>query len=265
MKTAAVKDTVSALDRGLALMQCFDEGQSALGPTDLARLTGIPRPSVTRLAATLVAHRWLRASPDGERFMLGAGVVSLANTFLAGLDVRAAARGPMQALAEQTGGSVYLALRDGLEMVIVEACRPRTTMLAARLDVGSRVPMVNSALGRAWLGAADAAARVEVLAELRRANKRDWPTLEAGLNHAMAERGKRGGLCVSAGEFHREINSVSVAWIDARGEILAFNCGGAAFAFPEARLRDEVGPALRTMVGTLAGELGGRLAVPDMP
>ena len=258
---AATKDTVSALDRGLALLQCFGADQSALGPTDLARLTGIPRPSVTRLAATLVAHRWLRASPDGERFMLGAGVVSLAQTFLAGLDVRATARGPMQQLAERTGGSVYLAMRDGLEMVIVEACRPRSTMLAARLDVGSRVPMPNSALGRAWLGAVDDATRDSVLDELERLHKRDWATLGAGLDRALAQR-RRTGLTLSAGEFHREINSVSVAWVDPRGETLAFNCGGAAFVFPDARLRNEVGPALIAMVKALAADLGGRAAVP---
>ena len=82
--------TVSALDRGLALLQCFGDGHPVLGPTDLARLTGIPRPSVTRLAATLVAHRWLRPEPGGERYMLGAGVVALAQVFLSGLDVRAA-------------------------------------------------------------------------------------------------------------------------------------------------------------------------------
>jgi IclR family transcriptional regulator, positive regulator for flagellar biogenesis len=262
MKGAA-KDTVSALDRGLALLQCFGDGQSALGPTELARITGIPRPSVTRLAATLVAHRWLRPEPGGERYMLGAGVVSLAQTFLAGLDVRAAARGPMQALADRSGGSVYLALRDGLEMVIVEACRPRSTMLAARLDVGSRVPMPNSALGRAWLGAVDVESRVALLAGLRRANRRDWPALEGGLNRALAERQRNGGLSLSVGEFHREINSVSVGWIDPRGETLAFNCGGAAFDFPEARLRNQVGPALLAMAKALADALGGRVAVPE--
>ena len=110
-------DTVSAPDRGLALLQCFNDGQRFLGRIELSRLTGIPRPSVTRLAATLVANRWLQPEPGGKRYMLGAAVVSLAQVFLSGLDVRAAARGPMQALAERTGGSVYLAVRDGLEMV----------------------------------------------------------------------------------------------------------------------------------------------------
>ena len=131
-------DTVSALDRGLSLLTCFEKGQLALSATELSRLSDIPRPSVIRLAATLVAHRWLAQDAGGERYRLGAGVVSLARAFLAGLDIRAAARAPMQALAEATGGSVYLAVRDGLEMVLIEACRARSTMVSARLDGGSR-------------------------------------------------------------------------------------------------------------------------------
>jgi DNA-binding IclR family transcriptional regulator len=224
-------------------------------------MTGIPRPSVIRLAATLVAHRWLRGEPGGEGFTLGAGVVSLAQTFLAGLDLRAAARAPMQALAERTGGSVYLAVRDGLEMVIVEACRPRSAMIAARLDVGSRAPLPNSALGRATLGGLDEATRASLIESLRLARGSDWPALEAGLRRALEECA-RSGWCLSAGEFHREINSVAVAFRDARGEVMAFNCGGPAFFFPEDRLRDEVAPALAEMVRGLCAEVGGKIGTP---
>lgn len=255
-------DTVGALDRGLALMQCFDETRRALGPSELARLTGIPRPSVIRLAATLVAHRWLQLEPGGERYMLGAGVVSLAQTFLAGLDVRAIARPRMQALADRFGGSVYLALRDGLDLVLVEACRARAAMLAARLDVGSRVPLANSALGRAYLGALPEPERAPLLESLRLARGSEWPGLASGLAQALAEHEAR-GWCLSVGAFHREINSASVALAGPRGETMAFNCGGPAFLFTEERLRDEVAPALAAMVQEVAAAIGGRAVLPE--
>jgi IclR family transcriptional regulator, positive regulator for flagellar biogenesis len=254
-------DTVSALDRGLALLNCFRDGQRALSATELARLAGIPRPTVIRLAATLVAHRWLQIEPGGDRYMLGAGVVSLAQTFLSGLDVRAVARAPMQALAEQSRGSVYLAVRDGLEMVLIEACRAQSTMLSARLDVGSRIPLANSALGRAYLGALEDAARAPLLDGLRALHGNDWPTVEPGLRKALGECA-RTGLCVSAGEFHREINSVSVALRGPRAEVLTFNCGGPAFAFSEKRLRNEIAPALVQMARQIAQDIGGVVALP---
>ena len=255
-------DTVSALDRGLALMQCFSDTRRALGPTELSRLTGIPRPSVIRLAATLVGHRWLQPEPGGDRYMLGAGVVSLAQVFLSGLDVRAASRPAMQAMADRFAGSVYLAVRDGLELVLVEACRARSAMLATRLDVGSRVPLPNSALGRAYLGALDEAARESLIESLRLSRGSDWPALEAGLRAALADYARH-GWCLSAGTFHREINSVSVALTGPGGEVMAFNCGGPAFHFTEEHLRRDVAPALLDLVRAVAGAIGGRVAVPQ--
>lgn len=255
-------DTVSALDRGLALMQCFNDTRRVLGPTELSRLTGIPRPSVIRLATTLVGHRWLQPEPGGDRYMLGAGVVSLAQVFLSGLDVRAVARPGMQALADRFGGSVYLAVRDGLELVLVEACRARSAMLASRLDVGSRVPLPNSALGRAYLGTLDEGERESLIESLRLTRGSDWAALEAGLRPALAEHARH-GWCLSQGSFHREINSASVALIAPRGEVMALNCGGPAFLFSQERLLDEVAPSLLALAQEIAQAIGGRAAVPE--
>jgi DNA-binding IclR family transcriptional regulator len=167
----------------------------------------------------------------------------------------------MQALAELTGGSVYLALRDGLEMVLIEACRARSTMLTARLDVGSRVPLPNSALGRAYLGALDADGRARLLESLRLSRGGDWPALEQGLKDALAEHGRH-GWCTSAGSFHREINAVAVAIVDPRGEVMALNCGGSAFVFTDERLREHTGPALLDTALQIAADIGGQVALP---
>jgi DNA-binding IclR family transcriptional regulator len=258
MREPAAPDTVSALERGIAVLRCFSEDRRVLSPTELARLTGIPRPTVTRLATTLVALGLLTQQSGADGFMLGPGVVSLARVFLAGLDVRAAARPLMQALAESAGGSVYLAVRDGLEMVLVEACRPRSTMLAARLDVGSRAPMANSALGRAYLAGLGDDERKALIEALRLARGSDWAGLEAGLMRALADC-KQLGYCISAGEFHREINSVSVPLISATGEVMALNCGSAAFVFTEPHLREQVAPKLLAMAHRLARDIGGRV------
>lgn len=254
-------DTVSALERGIAVLRCFTENRRTLTPTELSRLTGVPRPTVTRLASTLVTLGLLKLEPDGERYMLGPGVVSLARVFLAGLDVRAIARPHMQVLAEAAGGSVYLALPDGLDMVIIEACRPRTTMLQPRLDVGSRAPIANSALGRAYLWALPVRERENLIESLRLARGTDWPALEPGLTRALADA-EALGYSMSAGEFHREINSVSVPLVGPSGEVMSLNCGAAAFVYTEDHLRQVVAPQLLKMAAALAADLGGHVPQP---
>jgi IclR family transcriptional regulator, positive regulator for flagellar biogenesis len=255
-------ETVSALERGVAVLRCFTEERRSLGSTDLSRLTGVPRPTVARLASTLVSLGFLTPDREGDRFMLGPGVVSLARVFLAGLDVRATARPHMQALAEAAGGSVYLAVPDGLDMVLIEACRPRTTLLAPRLDVGSRVPMPNSALGRSYLWALPAPERERLLESLRLARGNDWAALEPGLKRSLAEA-DRLGYTISAGEYYSEISSVSVPLVGPNGEVMALNCGTAAFLFTEEHLRNEIAPRLVDMAKALAAELGGHVPQPD--
>ncbi len=255
-ETAERPDTVSALERGIAVLRCFNEDRRVISQTELARLTGIPRPTVTRLAGTLVTLGWLKLDGDSERYALSAGVLAPARSFLAGLDIRAVARPHMQQLAEQFGGSVYLAVRDGLDMVLIEACRARSSMLAARLDVGSRAPIPTSALGRSYLGAlppADSAALVETL---RLARGSGWAAVQPGLVTAL-DNMRQHGYCMSIGEFHREINSVSVPLVSHDGEVMALNCGGSAYVFTEDKLREEVAPHMLLLARAIAAEIGG--------
>jgi len=251
-------DTVSALERGISVLRCFTEDRRVLSPTELSRLTAIPRPTATRLASTLCTLGFLTQDPATDGYMLGPGVVSLARVFLAGLDVRAAARPHMQALAEVYGGSVYLGVRDGTEMVLIEACRARSSMLAARMDVGSRIPMASSALGRAYLSAIDNAEREALIETLRLARGAEWSLVAPGLQRAIDEA-HRSGWCLSVGEFHREINSVSVPLVGPNDEVMALNCGGAAFAFTEDKLRNEVAPRLLATTRDIANEIGGHV------
>jgi IclR family transcriptional regulator, positive regulator for flagellar biogenesis len=187
--------------------------------------------------------------------------VSIARVFLAGLDVRAIARPRMQALAEAAEGSVYLAVPDGLEMVLIEACRPRATLLSPRIDVGSRAPMANSALGRAYLWALPREERRQLIESLRLARGSDWAALEPALKRALDDA-DRLGYGISTGEFHREINSASVPLVGPTGEIMALTCGTAAYVYTEEHLRQVVAPQLLAMAEALAADLGGHVPKP---
>ena len=251
-------DTVSALERGLSVLRCFSEERPVLGYPELVRMTGIPRPTVNRLVGTLLGTGMLKPAPVADRFMLGPAVVSLARVFLGSLDVRGVARPHLQALAEEVGVSTYLAVRDGMEMVIIEACRPRSSMLTARLDVGSRAPLPVSALGRAFLAAVDDAQRQQLIDSLRLLRGPEWDSVAPAM-HRSIDEARRLGYCLSLGEFHCEINSVSVALVGPNGEVMALNCGGAAFMFTEQRLREELAPRLRAIAQTVAHAIGGHL------
>lgn len=255
-------ETVAALERGIAVLHCLGEAAGPLSHGDLARRTGIPKPTVTRLVATLVGCGYLRQMPDGEKYVLGPGVLSLARTFLTGMDIRHHARPHMARLADRVGGTVFLAVRDQLEMVVVEACRSRSTVLLSRLDVGSRLALLTSAMGRAYLNSLSADERQDLLARLRKAEAGDWKKRLAGAERAWRTTGRR-GFCLSLGEWHPDISSAATTLRAPDGEWLALNCGGPAFQFSEERLRREIAPLLLQTARAIAEEIGG--AAPERP
>lgn len=257
-------DTVSALERGIAVLQCFTAGDP-LSHGEIARQTGIPKPTVTRLVATLVALGYLRQARDSEKYVLGPGVLSLSRAFLAEVDIRARARPYMAKLAEQFGASVFLAVPDRLEMVIVETCRPRSTVLLSRIEVGSRIEMISSAMGRAYLHSLEQDERDGLLVRLRAENGAGWKTALAAAERAWRDTGGQ-GYCLSIGEWHPDISSAATVVRTPAGDRVGLNCGGPAFQFSEDRLRRQVAPQLLATARAIADDIGGAgpLPTPDL-
>lgn len=256
MKRASDQGTVSALKRGIAVLHCFNSGARSLSNGEISALTKVPKPTVTRLATTLVSLGLMRQDPETDKYSLGAGVLSLAQKFLSNLDIRAHARPHLRHLADTTGGSAFLGVCDGLEMVVIEACRARTSMVTVRLDVGSRLPIATSALGRAYLSSLEMAERALLLEQLKNANDADWLRLSAGIDTSLRDAAAH-GYCASLGELRTEVNSIATPLTLPGGERVAINCGGPAFKFPESRLRDEIAPRLLVTAHAIASEIGG--------
>lgn len=253
-------DTVSALVRGIQVLRCFQAGSGTLSNGDIARRTGIPKPTVTRLVATLVSLGYLKQLRETDMYAMSAGVLALAQAFLSTLDLRHCARPHMMRLAESADASVYLAVRDGLDMILIETCRSHLTMLHSRVSVGSRLALATAAAGRAYLSALGAAERDTLILQMRQAYAARWKDHAAGLERSLKDAAIR-GYAMSAGEWHPDINTIAVPLLSAEGELMALTCGGPAFAFPEDRLRKILAPRLLETANAIAREIGGTIPV----
>ena len=132
-------EEVVALSRGLDVLRRIAAADAPVSNRELAEWTGIPKPTISRLTATLVSANLLFQLPDSERFVLTASVLELSNGFLRNFDIRARARPFLIELADRTTLSVHLAVRDRLDMVVIDTIRPRSAVLVSRLEVGSRI------------------------------------------------------------------------------------------------------------------------------
>ncbi|WP_051180298.1 IclR family transcriptional regulator [Caballeronia insecticola] len=249
-------EEVTALARGLDVLRRIAAADAPVSNRELTDWTGIPKPTVSRITATLVGAGLLFQLPDSERFVLTASVLELSNGFLRNFDIRARARPFLIRLAELTGLSVHLAVRDRLEMVVIDAIRPRSAVLVSRLEVGGRMDMSRTSVGRAYLAALTDPERRALIGSLQTASGDDWPTIAGSLQRGLDEA-LRLGFAISIGEWHDGLNAVAAGFIGPSEERYAVNCGGAAHQCPREVLIGDIAPALLECIGLIVREIGG--------
>jgi DNA-binding IclR family transcriptional regulator len=253
-RQAKDRQFVTALARGLELLRCFGPGDRWLGNQELARRTGLPKPTVSRLAHTLTRLGYLRHSRGQEQYALGAAVLSLGYAALAQMDVRRVARPLMQALAEHAGVSVNLGVRDRLGMVYLDTYRSASTF-AVQLEAGSRIPLADTSMGRAYLCGLPEPERRPLLEQLREEAGARWPEVKKGIDRALRDY-QRHGLCFSLGDWRAEIHAVAAPLVPpGDGEPLVFSASGAAFQVGREKLEREIGPRLKNLVDSVRSAL----------
>lgn len=237
---------VTALARGLELLRCFTPRESLLGNQELAKKTGLPKPTVSRLTHTLTRLGYLRHLPHSGKYQLEVGVMSFGYAMLSNLSIRALARPLMEEMAGYAKAAVAMAARDRLSMVYLDVVHGEANLTMHR-QVGSHLSLHRSAIGRACLAAMPEDEREFILGHIRKRHPEDWPEVRKGLERAFRDYADY-GFCLSLGEWQRDVNAVGVALHHESHGLLAFNCGGPSFHLKREKLEDDIGPRLLHMV-----------------
>lgn len=254
-KACKDRQFVNALARGLEILRCFRPGEVYLTNTELAKRTGMPKPTISRLSYTLTKLGYLNFSADQGKYQLGSGVLALGYSLLSNLDVRKLARPVMQELAEHSQCNVALGIRDRLSMVYIEACRS-SSAVTLRREVGARIPIATTAMGKALLCGLPQAERDFLMDHIRLRDEEKWPKIKAGIEQGYKDF-QDFGFCISVGEWEPNIYAVGVPLIDPVGEkMMSFNCGGPAFLLSHDVLMNDLGPRLVLLVRNVEVNMG---------
>jgi DNA-binding IclR family transcriptional regulator len=255
-KPATDRNFVVALSRGLDVLRAFQPHDGLLGNQEIAARTNLPKPTVSRLTYTLTKLGYLAPVPRFEKYQLAPAAMALGYAALANLGVRHLSEPFREEVMRATGGAVAVGGRDRQSMIYFGQSRSSETV-GVQLDVGSRVPIATSAMGRAYFWALEDDDRAALLRDLREHYGSRWPKLRDGLERS-GEIVARYGFAISAGDWHDDIHAAGVALKlnDGTGPY-AFNCGAPAFRFTEERLINDIGPRLLAMVRNIEAALGG--------
>lgn len=241
---AATHSPAQTLVKGLSLLRAFAAGEQHLGNKELADRTGLPRPTVSRLAGVLVELGYLRYSDHLGKYALGAGVLTLAYPMAAGLAIRHIARPFMKQLADEIGGQVSMGLTYGTSMVFIETSRsPRHRHSLPEL--GATTPILSSAMGRAYLAALSPAHRAVQIQRLRLEDPVRWAAFHERAIQAAARDYVHLGFTRSLGDSHKALHACAVPLrtrIDC--EIVVVNCSVMSHTLRRGQLEDSIGPHL---------------------
>ncbi|KRW94498.1 IclR family transcriptional regulator [Paracoccus sp. MKU1] len=238
---------VSALARGLEILQCFGPDELDLSNQEIAARTKLPKSTVTRLTYTLTHLGFMQQVEDSGFYRIGPAVLRLGYAFLANLEIRRRAWPLMQELAAFSGVSVALGQREGGEMIYVECCRGNAPV-TLRLGVGSRIDLFRSIMGRAWLAAQSEAELEGLLVGL-------GDRAEEVAGHVARARDEIAaqGFCVTLGGWTVGVNSAAAPILAPDGRtVMGLNCGGPESVMTPDFIRQEVGPRLARLAATLS-------------
>lgn len=255
-KAATDRNFVVALSRGLDVLRAFQPNDGLLGNQEIAARTKLPKPTISRLTYTLTKLGYLTPVPRFEKYQLAPSAMALGYAALANLGVRHLSEPYREEVMRATGGAVAIGGRDRHSMIYFGQSR-NGLALGVQLDVGSRVPIATTAMGRAYIWALQPDDRAALLRELRDHYGSRWAKMRDGIERS-GETVAKHGFALSTGDWQDDVAAVGVALKlnDGTGPY-AFNCGAPAFRFTEDRLLNDIGPRLVAMVRNIELALGG--------
>lgn len=244
------RDHMLGLEKGLAVIACFDSGHPRLTIADVARMTGLTRATARRCLITLARIGY--ADTDGRFFTLTPRVLRLGYAYLSSTPLTAVLQNALERLSEEIGESSSASILDGREIVYVARAATKRIM-SVGLAIGARLPAYCTSMGRVLLAALpEDEARRRVEASDRKALTALTVTgVEAIMQRLAAARANR--YTVIDQELEVGLASIAVPVIDRAGRTLAaINVGTQAARFPPDALVREFLPKLQAVQVDLA-------------
>jgi DNA-binding IclR family transcriptional regulator len=235
------------IDRSIDLLEALSEGPRSL--TEMSRATGLPKGTAFRLLAGLSARGMVIKDPVGSSYMLGPGLLRLAQGALSGINaIATVGRAELHELCKATGETVALHVQTGVARTcIAEIPSPQSIRYSA--VVGAVAPIQNGANGVVLLAFASADQRERTLGLLAASGE----DLDRAALDARLKKARRAGWAISVGERVPGATAISIP-VQSERLLLALSVLGPETRLPPNVLRRFL-PAMRRTASQLVAML----------
>jgi DNA-binding IclR family transcriptional regulator len=244
-----MRNKVQTVDRALRILESFDDEAQARGVSELATRLGVHRSTASRLVATLEGHGFLERVPGSEAFRLGPRLGRLGLLATRYGELTELASRAMETLADGTGETVTLAVRDEEETITIAQVDARY-VVSVKNWVGRRTPLHCTSDGKVLLAFGDGTLPSRPL----RGRTEKTITAKTELKRQL-EQIRRRGWATALGEFEDGLHGVAAPVLDGSGRCRA----ALSVSGPSYRVPAEALPELAAKCAATANEIGSRL------
>lgn len=186
--------SIRSLARGLRVLQYLNTVAEAT-PVEICQKLDLPRPTVHRILDTLIDRGWVYQSRSTSGFRLTSEVRRLNQLIANENSLEALVRPILTRMTEEIAWPSELALCDRDAMVICDSTHRISALSFDVGIIGHRRPMLESALGRAYLSHCPEAERNEILERLKVSSEPAAAKAgDAAYIAEMIETGRRDGV-----------------------------------------------------------------------
>jgi DNA-binding IclR family transcriptional regulator len=208
---------VSVTSRVLDLLAAYDDEHRSLSLTALARRAHMPLATAHRLVGELVRGDALVRREDGE-YVIGRRMWDLGLLAPVETGLRQAASPFLHDLYGATLATVHLAVRDGSQVLYIDRVSGHASVPVVS-QVGSRLPLHATGVGKVLLAYAPEHVRVDVLEHLTRVTP--YTVTQPGRLLDQIRRVHSDGYATTSEEMSLGACSVAVPVRDRDGEVVA--------------------------------------------
>jgi DNA-binding IclR family transcriptional regulator len=245
---------IESVDNALKLLLMFRE-RAQIRVSEASRAIGVAPSTAHRLLAMLQHHGFVQQDADSRAYVAGPALLEVGLSVVRDMDIRNRARPFIEALSEETGETVHLAVLQGAEVLFLDAVESSKALRVAS-RTGRRLPAHCTSSGKALLAELPPAR----LRELYPVNKLPVVTARSISTWAQLEREllavRDRGYATNFGESEDDVGSVSVVVKDHRGRHL----GAISVAAPLSRMSDADLPSLAEAAQRTARKIGDALS-----
>ncbi len=247
------RDLIAGLDKGLQVIEAFDQERPRLTISEVAAITGLTRAAARRYLITLVHLGYARQ--QDKLFSLTPKVLRLGQSYLHSARLPRIVQPLLYRLAYSLGEAASAGVLEGDDLVCVAAVTAGR-VVSATLQPGTRVPAFCTANGRVMLASLPQAQVEQYLARVK---------LEALTEHTIVNkdrlllevaRARSQGYALIDQEMELGLRTLSVPLRNFRGEtVAAMNVSMSAERVPVAEVVERCLPALLKVQAELAALL----------